>query len=72
MILERTGDSRWYMKHAGLCGSVDEWWSVLRHYLEGFDERSREPVYVLGSWDWLCDLMGVDSDEDDDGFVSGA
>ncbi len=38
MILERTGDSRWYMKHAGLCGSVDDWWVVLRHYLEGFDE----------------------------------
>lgn len=32
----------------------------------------RESVYVLGSWDWLCELMGVDPDEDDDGFVSGA
>lgn len=31
-----------------------------------------EPVYVLGSWDWLCDLMGVDPDEDDDWYVSGA
>ncbi len=31
-----------------------------------------EPVYELGSWGWLCELMGVDPDEDDDGFVSGA
>ena len=23
------------------------------------------PGYLLGSWDWLCDLMGVDSDEDE-------
>lgn len=38
MILERTGDSRWYMKHAELRGSVDDWWSVLRYYLEVFDE----------------------------------
>lgn len=31
-----------------------------------------DPVYVLGSWDWLCELMGVDPVEDVDGFVSGA
>lgn len=29
-------------------------------------------AYDLGSWDWLCELMGVDPDEDDDGLVSGA
>ena len=39
MILERTGDSRWYMKHVGLCASVDEWQSVLSYYLSVFDER---------------------------------
>ena len=39
MILERTGDSRWYMKHVDLGASVDEWWSVLRCYLDVFDER---------------------------------
>ena len=25
MILERTGDSRWYMKYTDLCASADEW-----------------------------------------------
>ena len=30
------------------------------------------PGYLLGSWDWLCELMGVDPDEVDGGFVSGA
>jgi hypothetical protein len=39
MILERTGDSRWYMKHVGLCASVDEWWPVLSYYLDVFDVR---------------------------------
>lgn len=38
MILERTGDSRWYMKHACLCASADDWKLVLRYYLEVFDE----------------------------------
>lgn len=28
-------------------------------------EEFSEPVYELGSWDWLCVLMGVDPDEDD-------
>lgn len=39
MILERTGDSRWYMKHVCLCASVDEWWSVLSYYLDVFGVR---------------------------------
>lgn len=26
--------------------------------------ESSEPVYELGSWGWLCDLVGVDPDED--------
>lgn len=38
MILERTGDSRWYMKHTDLRASVDEWALVLNQYLDGFDE----------------------------------
>ena len=29
-------------------------------------EEFSEPVYELGSWDWLCELMGVDPDGDDD------
>lgn len=39
MILERTGDSRWYMKHVGLCATVDEWQSVLSYYLDVFNGR---------------------------------
>lgn len=31
-----------------------------------------EPVYELGSWGWLCELMGVDPDEDVESFLSGA
>lgn len=37
MILERTGDSRWYMKHVGFCATANEWRSVLSYYFEEFD-----------------------------------
>lgn len=39
MILERTGDSRWYMKYTDLRASADEWEAALHGYLEGLDER---------------------------------
>ena len=29
MILERTGDGRWWLKHTDLAGSVDEWLGVV-------------------------------------------
>lgn len=38
----------------------------------GLMSESSEPVYELGSWGWLCELVGVDPDEDVDGSVSGA
>lgn len=31
-----------------------------------------EPAYELGSWGWLCELMGVDPDEDVESFLPGA
>lgn len=30
MILERTGDGCWYLKHTDLCGPVDDWWPLVR------------------------------------------
>lgn len=33
MILERTGDSRWYVRRTELCGSADEWGPVVKERL---------------------------------------
>ena len=30
VILERTGDGCWYLKHTDLCGPVDDWWPLVR------------------------------------------
>ncbi len=30
------------------------------------EEASSEPLPSLGSWDWLCVLLGIDSDEEVD------
>ena len=36
MILERTGDGCWYLRHTDLCGSVEDWWPLVG--LEDVDE----------------------------------
>lgn len=39
---------------------------------KGMDSVFSEPGYELGSWGWLCELMGVDPDEDVEMPLSGA
>lgn len=36
------------------------------------DSESDKPVHGLGSWGWLCELVGVDPDEDDEFPLPGA
>ena len=36
MILERTGDGCWYLKHTDLCGPAEDWWPLVG--LEDVDE----------------------------------
>jgi len=38
MILERTGDGRWYVKDTNLCARADEWLTVIRGEVDEDDE----------------------------------
>ena len=39
---------------------------------DGIEGELNAQVYSLGSWGWLCDLMGVDPDEDVEFPLPGA
>ena len=42
MILERSGDGCWYLKHTDLCGPAEDWWPLIR--LEDVDADDEFPL----------------------------